>query len=28
LAAASACAGLASMKWKMVPPFISIEGLT
>ena len=26
--AASACAGLASMKWKVVPPFISIEGLT
>ena len=28
LAAASAWAGLASMKWKVVPPFISIEGLT
>ena len=28
LAAASASAGLASMKWKVVPPFISIEGLT
>ena len=28
LAAAGASAGLASMKWKVVPPFISIEGLT
>ena len=28
LAAASACAGPASVKWKVVPPFTSIEGLT